>query len=224
MSRMNDKNLYGIVAILLVGLIATSSVGAYYYYQYGQQSENANNRASELARSTSQYNQLASQYDSALSLYNQTLSLLAGTAGAMNTSLPSYAQASAQLPGLWSAYLKLKPQSAHVYVADILVNFENGTARWYNNTQVQPGWNLYTTTLILPNSDVKATWYSSFGEHLVNSIFGVANSKTSYWSIWTYNATASWQPANVGADLLPIYDGSVYGWTFCAEASKTCKP
>ncbi|MDA4116925.1 MAG: hypothetical protein OK455_01090 [Thaumarchaeota archaeon] len=223
---MNNKNLYGVVAILLAGLIISSSVGAYYYYQYGQESQNASKYATEEASGTFQYNQLATQYNAALSLYNQTLSLLAGTTGSMNTSLPSYEQASSQLPGLWSSYLKLKPQSAHVYAADIFVDFANGTSRWFNNTQVQPGWNLYTATLVLPGSNVGATWYPSFSppEHLVNSIFGVADSKTSYWSIWTFNQTASWQSAQVGADLLPVYNGSIFAWTFCAETATTCKP
>jgi hypothetical protein len=221
---MSDKNLYGVVAILLAGLIISSSAGVYYYYQYGREAQNANSYASQAAAANSQYNQLVSQYDSALSLYNQTLSLLAGTAGAMNTSLPIYAQASAQLPRLWNSYLNLKPQSAHVYTANILIDFGNGTLRWHNNTRVQPGWNLYTTTLVLTNGNMHATWYPSFGEHLVTSIFGVANSKTSYWTLWTYNATASWKLSGVGADLVPVQNGSVYGWSYCAESATTCNP
>jgi len=218
---MSPKNLYGAMAVLLAGLVISASAAGYYYYQYGLQSSVGSQSASDLSNAMSQYNQLASRYDSALSAYNQTLALLAGTAGALNTSLPIYAQASSQLPGLWNSYLRLKPQSAHVYSANILLNFGNGTRQWNNNTQLQPGWNLYTATLVVTGGRVQATWYPSFGEHLVNAIDGVAGTKTSYWIVWTYNSTALWQKAAVGADDLPIHNGSVFAWTFCGQ---TCKP
>lgn len=218
---MSPKTLYGIAAILLVGLVITSTFGAYYYYQYGQQSQIASHYAADLTDSSSQYNQLASQLDSSLTLENQTLALLAGTVGAVNTSLPIYEQASSQLSGLWSAYLKLKPASANVYSADILLDFGNGTMHWYNGTQVQPGWNLYTATVVLTAGDMQATWYPSFGEHLVNAIDGVSGNANTYWIAWTYNSTASWQQASVGADLLPVYDGSVFAWVYCGQ---TCEP
>ncbi len=218
---MSPKTLYGIVAVLLAGLIITSTFGVYYYDQFSQQSQAGNRYSSELSDATTQYNQLVSQYNSALSLYNQTLALLAGTVGAVNTSLPIYGEASSQLSGLWSSYLKLKPQSAHVYSADILLNFGNGTRHWYNNTQIQPGWNLYTATVVLTGGNMQATWYPSFGEHLVNAIDGVSGTKTNYWLIWTYNSTALWQKADVGADDIRVYNGSVLAWTFCGQ---TCQP
>jgi hypothetical protein len=218
---MSPKTLYGVIAVLLAGLIIISTFGVYYYNQFGQESQIQNHYASDLSDAATQFNQLASNYDSALSLYNQTLALLAGTVGAVNTSLPIYGQASAQLSGLWTSYLKLKPQSAHVYSADILFNFGNGTRLWYNGSQVQPGWSLYTETVVLTGGNMQATWYPTFGEHLVKSIDGVSGTSTNYWLIWSYNSTASWQKASLGADLLPVYNGSVYAWTFCG---KTCQP
>jgi len=218
---MSPKTLYGIAAILVAALIISSTFGAYYYYENSQQTQVANHYASDLSDSANQNNLLAAQLDTSLTLDNQTLSLLAGTVGALNTSLPIYAQASAQLSSLWASYLKLKPASVHVYSADILLNFGNGTRHWYNNTQVQPGWNFYTATIVLTNGNVQATWYPSFGEHLVNAIDGVSSTKTSYWSLWTYNSTALWQQASVGADDIPVYNGSVLAWTYCGQ---TCQP
>jgi len=218
---MSPKNLYGVAAVLLAALIIISSFGAYYYFQYGQQSQISNHYVADLSDAATQYNHLTTQYNSALVAYNQTLALLAGTVGAVNTSLPIYAQASSQLPGLWSSYLKLKPQSALVYSADILVNFGNGTRHWYNQTQVQPGWNLYTATIVLTGAKMQATWYPSFGEHLVTELFGVANTRTNYWIVWSYNSTALWQKAQVGADLIPVNNGTVVAWTYCGQ---TCKP
>jgi len=218
---MSPKTAYGIIAVLLAGLVLTSSFGIYYYSRFGQESQVETHYASDLSDANAQYNQLASRYDSALALYNQTLALLAGTVGAVNTSLPIYAQASSQLSGLWSSYLKLKPQSAKVYSADILLNFGNGTRHWYNNTQVQPGWNLYTATVVLTGGNMQAAWYPSFGEHLVNSIEGVSGTATTYWLIWSYNSTACWQQSDLGADLLPVYNGSVFARALCGQ---TCQP
>lgn len=211
---MNPKSFYGVAAVLVAGLIITSSFAAYYYYQFGQQAQVESRYTSELSSASSQYNQLAGQYNSSLSLSNQTLALLAGTMGAVNTSLPVYAQASSQLSSLWSSYLKLKPASVHVNTADILLDFGNGTRLWYNHTQVQPGWNLYTATVDITHGNMQATWYPSFGEHFVNSIDGVTGTSKAYWLVYTYNSTA-WAEAKVGADELPVYNGSIYAWSFC---------
>jgi hypothetical protein len=218
---MSPKTLYAVAAVLATGLIISSSLGAYYFYEYGQQSQAENRYISDLSDAANQNSLLTSKYNSALSISNQTLALLAQTVGVVNTSLPIYKQASSQLSGLWSGYLKLKPQSAHLYSANVLFNFGNGTRLWYNNSQIQPGWNLYTETVVLTGGNMQATWYPSFGEHLVNSIGGVPSTKTSYWIVWTYNSTALWQKAPVGADDIPVYNGSVLAWTFCGS---TCKP
>jgi hypothetical protein len=64
---MSPKTLCGVVAILLAGLIITSTFGVYYYNQFGQESQAESHYVSDLSDATAQYNQLASQYDSALS-------------------------------------------------------------------------------------------------------------------------------------------------------------
>src|SRR5579872_505090 len=120
---MSPKTLNGIAAVLVAALIVSSTFGAYYYFQYGQQSQVESHYVSDLSDASAQNTLLASQYTSALSLSNQTLALLTQTVGAVNTSLPIYKQASTQLSGLWSSYLKMKPQSARVYSADVLFNF-----------------------------------------------------------------------------------------------------
>ncbi|HUI00056.1 MAG TPA: hypothetical protein VLU99_00865 [Nitrososphaerales archaeon] len=217
---MSPNTTYGVMAVLLAGLVVTSSIALYYYGQYGQEVQTEQQNASDLASATGQNGQLLQQYDSAVAISNQSLSLLAGTVGVVNTSLPIYAQASSQLPGLWSAFLKLKPESVKLYTTDVLFNFGNGTRRWFNNTQVQPGWNLYTATVVVTGGDMQTVWYPSFGEHLVDSMFGVAGTETNYWLVWTHNSTA-WQQASVGADELPVTNGSVFAWTYCGS---TCEP
>jgi hypothetical protein len=213
------KTSYGIAVILVALLIISATAGAYYYYEYQQATQSKNVYVRELATATSQYDKLASSYNASLSLDNATLALLVGTVAVINTSLPIYQQASSQLSELWSQYLSLKPASISLYSADILIDYGNGTMRWYNDTQVQPGWNMYTETVVLSNGDLQAQWYPDYQEHLVTGIHGVSDSQSMSWFLWTYNGTASWQTAQVGADDLPVYNGSVFAWTYCGETA-----
>ncbi len=215
------------VAVFAALLIISASVGIYYYYEFGLESQSKNQTINELTTAASRYNQLASNYNSSLLLYNKTFSLLVRAIAVVNTSQPIYRQASSELSQLWSSYLKLKPASGSLYTANILFDFGNGTRRWYNSTEIQPGWNLYIATVVLTNGNLQAQWYPQYQEHFVSAIGGVSNSKTTFWFLWTYNKTASWQTAQVGADGLTVYNGSVFAWTFCGVTSSykpTCKP
>ncbi len=221
------RTIYVVVAVLVALLIISASFGVYYSYLYGQESQSKNTYIGELAKATGQYDQLASNYNSVLSLYNRTFSLFVGAISVLNTSQPIYQQATKELSQLWSSYLKLKPASSSVYAARVLFDFGNGTRRWYNSTQIQPGWNLYIATVLLTNGNLQATWYPQYQEHFVYGIDGVANSKTMFWFLWTYNKTASWQVAQVGADDLPVYNGSTFAWTYCGSTlsyAPTCRP
>jgi len=210
---------YGIATVLAAILVISGTAVIYYYDDYQQALDSRATYVGELTSETSEYSSLASRYDSALALDNATLALLVGTISAINTSLPIYQQASTQLSQLWGSYLALRPASSSIYTADVLFEYGNGTRVWHNDTQVQPGWNMYTETVLLSGGDMQATWYPSFGEHLITSIGGEADTGTNSWFLWAYNRTASWQSQSVGADDVPVYDGSVFAWTFCAETS-----
>jgi type II secretory pathway pseudopilin PulG len=178
------------------------------------------------------------------SLYNRSLSLLSSAVSSLNTSSQAYVSGSRQLSTLWSSYLQLlrsyrselaslrvSPVRAGLssplaYYTNILVDFGNGTRTWYNETAVQPGWNLYVATLVLFKGDVQATWYPQYQEHFVYGIGGVANSASQNraWFLWTWNASASWQMAQVGADQLTVYNDSVFAWTYCQYNPTTYSP
>jgi len=214
------RAIYGVAVTLVALLIISATAGAYYYYEYQQAAQSKNLYVSELRTETSQYDGLASSYNSSLSLYNETFSLLVGAIAVVNTSLPIYQQASSQLSQLWGRYLSLKPASSSLYAADVLIDFGNGTRLWYNDTRVQPGWNMYVETVILTRGDLQAQWYPApLQEHLLTGIDGVSETQTMGWFLWTYNETASWQTSPVGADLLPVYNGSVIAWTYCGETA-----
>ena len=121
---------------------------------------------------------------------------------------------------------KIQPVSVSLLTSDILIDFGNGTYDWFNNTSIQPGWNFYVATLVVTNGDVNATWYPQYSAHFITGIDGVLNNnaKNEYWFLWTYNSTSSWQAAQVGADQLMMYNGSIYAWTFCPENNVTYAP
>ena len=224
-ARSSLGAVVAVTAILVVGATA----GAYYYTQSQQASSSETLYLSELTSATSRYDSLASSYNASLTLYNQTFSLLAGAIGQVNTSLPIYQQASKELSQLWSRYLGLKPAPNLLYSANVLIDFGNGTRYWFNDTRVQPGWDMYTETVILTHGNLQAQWYPEYGEHLVLGIDGVSTSSTMSWFLWSYNRTASWQKTDVGADLLPVVNGSTLAWTYCGEApppsfAPTCTP
>jgi hypothetical protein len=211
--------MYGLAVTLVALLVISATAGAYYYYEYQQADQSKNQYVSELRTETSQYDGLASDYNSSLSLYNETFALLVGVISAVNTSLPIYQQASGQLSKLWDEYVSLKPASSSLYTADVLIDFGNGTRLWFNDTRVQPGWNMYVETVVLSQGDLQAQWYPEYQEHILTGIDGVSNSQTMDWFLWTYNETSSWQTSPVGADLLPVFNGSVIAWTYCGETA-----
>jgi hypothetical protein len=112
------------------------------------------------------------------------------------------------------------------YFTDIVIDYGNGTYHWYNDTKVQPGWNLYTVTLLATNGNVNATC-CEYGSHFVTGIGGVQNSNSKYWFVWNYSSTASWQTAPVGPDEITITNNSAFAWTYCGvdtSYNPTCTP
>lgn len=312
MAQPDKKKIYGVIVLLIAGLLLTSSLAMFYYFEYSQVSQSNNNLTTELASAAQKYNQTATNYDTLVSkydsissnyngsitsfdqmasVYNQsvfqfnqlsssfeslsqkyytTFSLLSSTVAQLNTSDTSYASASNLLPQLWNQYVQLisnyraevaaydklflsfnstlssfqsknnsnltlgyatpvKPISISLLTSDILIDFGNGTMVWYNDTSIQPGWNLYIGTLVVTGGNINATYYTSFSpaEHFVWGIDGTLNTNSEAWSLWILNGT-SWQSSQVGADLLPMYNGSVYAWAFCgynpSTGAPTCTP
>lgn len=225
---MASKSIvYGVIVLLIALLIISSTFAFYYFTSYNQEKGIEQKYLNELKAVNSQYNELASNYNELLSQYNRSLSLLVNAISVMNTTESSYKEASTELSSLWNTLLRLRPASLSLIRASVLFDFGNGTRRWYNETQIEPGWNLYIATVIMMNGNVNAQWYPQFGSHFVTGIAGVTNTKTNFWYIWAYNKTTSWQLAQVGADQLKMYNGSIYAWTFCAadqNYNPLCKP
>lgn len=121
-----------------------------------------------------------------------------------------------------SVYLSQLDQLGVKDTPNILIDYGNGTARWYNDTALALGSNLYTATVLIMNGNVNASYSQEYQEHFVNGIGGVGDTNTQYWWLWSYdqsNKTSPWQESQLGVDDLPITNGVVYAWTFCGETS-----
>jgi len=215
---MQNRTFYGIVVVLVATLLIVSTLAASYYSQDEQVVSQNQSYLKELGTALASYRSLSGSFNSSLSDYNMTLSLLATAVANLNTSTPAYANASATLNSLWKSYQALSASEGRrtlVYQVDILVDYGNGTRRWNNSTQVQPGWNGYVDTLVAFNGRVQATWYPNYGEHIVTGLQGISDTKSQDWFLLTYNRTAAWQVAQVGVDEIPIANDTSFAWLFC---------
>lgn len=209
------------VAVLLAALLVSLTFGGVYFGQYNRSSAQNRVYARELDAALSNYNSLAGRFNASLKDDNATLSLLAAAVADLNTSTPVYRNASTDLASLWRSYQGLAAGGgrAITYQVHMLVDYGNGTRVWYNDTRVQPGWNGYVVTLVLLNGSVEASWYPQFGEHLIMGIQGVNDTPNQSWFVLTYSQKSSWQAAQVGVDEVPMNNGTIFGWAFCAENS-----
>jgi len=221
----------GVTAVLVALLLIVSVAAGFYYLQSQQEASSSGTYSSELAGSLADNRALVATLAATLREYNATLVYLAQAVSGMNTSSTAYQNASRELPGLWSEYLALaKAGRARVetYTVDMLLEYGNGSSEWINDTAVQPGWNLYTATLVALSGRVQSTWYPylSGGEDFVDSLNGVAYSSTTSWFLWT-RANGTWQVASTGANLIPAFNGTAYAWTLCGYGQNylpTCTP
>ncbi len=226
---MQAKTLYGIVAVLVALLIMTSTVASYYYFEDQRTAAQNQGYIAELDHAIASYNSLSGSYNSSLGDYNLTLSLLVTAVVNLNTSTPAYRTASSDLASLWTNYEQLASSTgrrAIVYGVHLLVDFGNGTGRWYNDTAAQPGWNGYVVTLVLLDGNVQAAWYPQYGEHLVTGVDGVQQTASKSWFVWDFSG-GRWSVSQTGADQLSVINGTALAWTLCgydANYNPTCTP
>jgi hypothetical protein len=220
---------YGAVAVFVALLILSGTLAAYYYGQYQQATSQNQRYASELSTALDSYRTLSGSYNASLSDYNRTLTLLAAAVANLNTTTPAYRNASVALSSLWSSYQQLAAASgrrALVYGVHLILNFGNGTRRWYNDSTAQPGWNGYVVSLVLLKGNVQATWYPQYGEHFVTGLDGIPQTTSESWFVWEFSG-GGWTVSQSGADQIPIDNGTVLAWTFCgydASYNPTCSP
>jgi len=219
---------YGLVAVFLALLIILSSLTLYYYGQEQQSTSQNQKYADELTTALVRYNSLSGSFNASLADYGTALALLSSAVANLNTSTPAYRNASLDLASLWSSYEQLSSASGRkplVYSVHLLLDFGNGTRRWYNDTSIQPGWNGYVATLVLLGGNVQAVWYPQYGEHYVTGVGGAPQAESTSWFFWSF--AGNWTLASTGADGLRVNNGTSIAWTLCGydiNYDPTCSP
>jgi hypothetical protein len=220
---------YGVIVVFVALLLIISTFAIIYFNDYQQSSSQNTTYANELGRALASYNSLSSSYNSSLKDYNTTLTLLATAVANLNTSSAAYRNASVALSTLWKDYQRLAGaggRKALVYSVRLLVDFGNGTRRWYNGTSVQPGWNGYVVSLVLLDGNIQGIWYPKYGEHLVTGVDGVAQTQSTSWFVWEFSG-GKWSASQTGSDQMQINNGTAIAWTLCgydANFVPTCSP
>jgi len=220
---------YGVTAVLVALLVISATTAAVYYGQYQSSSSQDQRHVDELSAALASYYSLSGSFNVSLGDYNRTLSLLAASIASLNTSTPVYQQASSALSALWSTYQQLAASNGRrvlAYDVHMLVDFGNGTRRWFNDSTAQPGWNGYVVSLVLLNGTIGAAWYPQYGEHFVTAIDGVPSSASTSWFVWEYTG-GGWTASQTGADQLQVYNGTTIAWTLCGydgSFNPTCQP
>ena len=220
---------YGVMVTFVALLLISSTAAAIYFNEYQQEDSQNRQYVGELSTALVRYRSLADSYNASLSDYGRTLALLASAVANLNTSTPAYQSAAADLSSLWKSYQNLSTFSgrkALAYSVNMLIDFGNGTRRWYNDTSIQPGWNGYVVSLVVLQGNVWASWYPQYGEHFVTGIDGLPQTASKSWFVWEFGRSG-WTVSTTGADQIQVNNGTVIAWTLCGydvNYDPTCVP
>lgn len=105
--------------------------------------------------------------------------------------------------------------NANVFTVNTLLNFGNGTSKWFNDTHVPLGWNFYDLTVYVANGNVESTWSSDYHSHFIIGIDGIGSSGANYWALWQFcNNDRAWLYSYVGADEIALSNNQTLAWYF----------
>jgi hypothetical protein len=99
---------------------------------------------------------------------------------------------------------------------NLLLNYDNGTLVWYNETSVPASWNFFNVTNLVTNGNIGSVFFASFGSHFVYSINRVGCPASNIfcdeaWGLWTLDGIC-WDLAQVGVDQLLVSQVKTISW------------
>jgi len=107
----------------------------------------------------------------------------------------------------------LPPANPPVTQVDVLLDYGNGTAKWYENVNV-----IGVATVFKATKSVATLTYSLWGYDIfVDAINGVWNNFTTnyYWLYWYWNSTSgSWNCGPVACNKYFLNNGDVIAWYY----------
>jgi hypothetical protein len=122
---------------------------------------------------------------------------------------------SAQLGAYYYLERMSSPDGSELGTVNTLINYGNGTMKWYNETQIPANWNFYNLTVYLTKGNIAASFDIPLNEHYVTGINGKENSAPYFWTLWTFcEKQSAWTQASVGADKIFLGNNSTLAWAY----------
>jgi hypothetical protein len=107
------------------------------------------------------------------------------------------------------------PDGSTLGTVDTLINYGNGTMKWYNETKIPANWNFYNLTIYLTKGHIVAPFDRLLNEHFVTGINGIENHSPYFWTLWTFcEKQSAWTQAMVGADKIFLGNNPTLAWAY----------
>jgi hypothetical protein len=122
---------------------------------------------------------------------------------------------SAQIGAYYYLEKSSSPNGSTLGTVNTLINYGNGTMKWYNETKIPANWNFYNLTVYLTRENIVAPFDTLLNEHYVTGINGVNNHSPYFWTLWTFcEKQSAWAQATVGADKIFLGNNSTLAWAY----------
>lgn len=92
---------------------------------------------------------------------------------------------------------------------NLLIDYGNGTAVWFNETLVPLGANLLMATEFIASVEYTVGEYGAF----VTAINGVGGDPNWFW-LWYHLRDGGWELGPVACDAWTLHDGDVVAWRY----------
>ena len=115
-------------------------------------------------------------------------------------------------------YARLLSEDRKIISVNLLIEFNNGTRIWHNETLVPIGWTLFNLTIVTTGGRVE--YQIAYGSAFITSISGVSRSGPLFWLWYSWNSTSGgWASGMSGADQYVLLNGDTLAW-YLADTSK----
>lgn len=101
-----------------------------------------------------------------------------------------------------------------IVLVNILIDYGNGTAKWYNNTEVLKGSTLLEATMKIAKVDGETGKYGFYVKAINGHSEEIVSSSEGYSWIWYYWDGKEWIMGPVACDAQEVVDGGVYMWRY----------
>ncbi|MCX8169153.1 MAG: DUF4430 domain-containing protein [Candidatus Methanomethylicia archaeon] len=194
---MGSRTPWIISFIMLMWALASTVVAVYYY-----------NQSVDLSRKITDLNKLIE--NTRIQLNYVTSKLMRVIEGTTRTNDPELIELSGQLR---DEIVKLHKLIGGTISVKILVDYGNGSRRWYNDTKISMGGSVFEALKNIVKVEYKEYPFGVF----IEAIGGVYNDprKMMYWMWWRWDSDRKmWILGEVACDKYIPVSGEIFAWKY----------